>query len=122
MGATTRQRNQPRSGNSFGAEFHARRGTGEQPFPLRLARARLLHLRRREASANWLALTISIACYVLLAASSAHARPIDAARAQIIDAHRVSSATHEFVAASRRVAREQSRESTVESIANEVMS
>jgi len=121
MGATTRQRNEPRRGNAFGAEFHTRRGTGEQPFPQRLARARLLHLRRRETSANWLALTISIACYSLLASSSAHARPIDAVHAQIIGAQRMSPATHEFVAASRRVAREQSRESTVESLANEVM-
>jgi hypothetical protein len=36
-------------------------------------------------------------------------------------AERVSHAEHDFVAANRRLAQEHSRESTVESIANEVM-
>jgi hypothetical protein len=39
-------------------QFHGRRGTGPQPFAQRLARARLLFLRRRETAANWLALLV----------------------------------------------------------------
>jgi Ca-activated chloride channel family protein len=82
MGATSRQRNERQRGEQFGVEFHTRRGTGEQPFPQRLARARLLHLRRRETAANWLALAISLAFYFfLLVGSPAHADPIDGVRA-----------------------------------------
>jgi hypothetical protein len=77
MRATTRQRTQEQLGASFGAEFHNRRGTSAQPFPQRLSRARLLHLRRRDTAANWLALTIPIALYFLLASSPAHANPMD---------------------------------------------
>ncbi|HZF24822.1 MAG TPA: marine proteobacterial sortase target protein [Steroidobacteraceae bacterium] len=82
MGAsTTRKRNERQLRDDFGTEFHARRGTGEQPFPQRLARARLLHLRRRDTAANWLALTISIALYFLLSSSPVHANPMDGVRA-----------------------------------------
>ncbi len=81
MRATTRQRTEDQLGARFGAEFHTRRGTSSQPFPQRLSRARLLHLRRRDTAANWLALTISIALYFLLAGSPAHANPMDGVRA-----------------------------------------
>jgi len=40
------------------SQFYGRRGTGPQPFAQRLARARLLFLRRRETAANWLALLV----------------------------------------------------------------
>jgi len=66
---------------AFSQAFYARRGTGEQGFALRLARARLLHLRRRETAANWLALTASLTLYFLLAVSPAHANPVDGVRA-----------------------------------------
>jgi Ca-activated chloride channel family protein len=41
----------------------------------------LLHLRRREAAANWLALTVSLTLCLLFAISPAHANPMDGVRA-----------------------------------------
>jgi len=81
MRTTTEHDTQRQLGTPFGQAFHARRGTGEQAFPVRLSRARLLHLRRRDITANWLALAISVAFYFLLAASPAHANPMDGVRA-----------------------------------------
>lgn len=40
--------------------FDDRRGTGSHSFLERLARARLLYLRRHEAVANWLALVLAM--------------------------------------------------------------
>ena len=81
MRATTGHETQRQPGTFFGRAFHARRGTGDQAFALRLSRARLLHLRRRDTAANWLALTISVAFYFLIASSPAHANPMDGVRA-----------------------------------------
>lgn len=61
-------------------QFHRRRGTGPQPFAQRLARARLLFLRRREMAANWLALVVVLACCVG-SPSAAQATPPDDVRA-----------------------------------------
>ena len=47
------------------AGFFARRGTGPMPFCTRLARARLLFLRRREHAANWLALGVLLAAWAI---------------------------------------------------------
>lgn len=116
MRRTTGHETQPQPGTSFARAFHARRGTGEQAFSLRLSRARLLHLRRRDIAANWLALTISLALYLLFTGSPAHANPTDGVLAE-----EVSLAKHVFVAAHRRVARERAAESKVYSVANEVM-
>ncbi len=118
MRRTTGHEAQPQPGTSFGRAFHTRRGTGDQAFSLRLSRARLLHLRRRDTAANWLALTISLALHFLLAGSPAHANALDGGR---VVAQRMSLARHAFVAADRRVARERAAESKVYSVANEVM-
>lgn len=54
-------------------QFHRRRGTGPQPFAQRLARARLLFLRRRETAANWLALLVVL--FIHAAPASTHVAP-----------------------------------------------
>jgi hypothetical protein len=41
-------------------DFHERRGTGAGSFSQRLARARLLYLRRSENAAHWLALSVIV--------------------------------------------------------------
>jgi Ca-activated chloride channel family protein len=62
--------------------FNRRRGTGPEPFEQRLARARLLFLRRREVAANWLALGVALGLYTLLGcAATAQATPLDGVRA-----------------------------------------
>ncbi|HJS22361.1 MAG TPA: marine proteobacterial sortase target protein [Steroidobacteraceae bacterium] len=64
------------------AQFTSRRGTGCEPFAQRLARARLLFLRRRETTANWLALALAISLYALFGwTHTAHASPVDGVRA-----------------------------------------
>jgi hypothetical protein len=56
----------PPIGARLWSQFNHRRGTGPEPFELRLARARLLFLRRRELSANWLALVVVLGFHVVL--------------------------------------------------------
>jgi len=59
-------------------QFNSRRGTGPQTFAQRLARARLLFLRRRETAANWLALGVLLSAWQLeaqLDAEDARANP-----------------------------------------------
>lgn len=63
-------------------QFYSRRGTGPQPFAQRLARARLLYLRRREAAANWLALVVALSfCAALAWTNVAQASPLDGVHA-----------------------------------------
>lgn len=50
-------------GQGWTREYLERRGTGGQAFRDRLARARLLHLRRRELLWNWLALALVVGCW-----------------------------------------------------------
>ena len=70
------------SDKSSWMQFNHRRGTGCESFALRLARARLLFLRRRDTAANWLALTVALALYALLGWTHvANASPIDGVRA-----------------------------------------
>jgi Ca-activated chloride channel family protein len=64
------------------ARFNRRRGTGQEPFEQRLARARLLFLRRRELAANWLALVVALGFYAILGSISvAQATALDGVRA-----------------------------------------
>lgn len=58
MDSETQGRKTTRVDDPQWPQFHGRRGTGPQPFAQRLARARLLFLRRRETAANWLALLL----------------------------------------------------------------
>ena len=77
----TRRIHTPSDGNHW-VRFNRRRGTGCEPFAQRLSRARLLFLRRRETTANWLALAVAISLYALLGwTHSASASPVDGVRA-----------------------------------------
>jgi Ca-activated chloride channel family protein len=77
----TRRVNTPSDRNPW-TRFNSRRGTGCEPFAQRLSRARLLFLRRRETTANWLALALAISLYALLGwTHTASATPLDGVRA-----------------------------------------
>src|SRR5262245_13631127 len=77
----TRRVHTPSDRNPW-VRFNSRRGTGCEPFAHRLSRARLLFLRRRETTANWLALAVAISLYALLGwTHSANANPVDGVRA-----------------------------------------
>jgi hypothetical protein len=56
--ARLRQRREQQPFAEYSRAFNDRRGTGGQTFGQRLARARLLYLRRDENGANWLALSL----------------------------------------------------------------
>jgi Ca-activated chloride channel family protein len=77
----TRRVNTPIDRNPW-VQFNSRRGTGCEPFAQRLSRARLLFLRRRDTTANWLALSAAIVLYALPGwTHSANANPVDGVRA-----------------------------------------
>ncbi len=77
----TRRLNESADRNSW-VQFNRRRGTGCEPFPQRLSRARLLFLRRRDTAANWLALAVALSLYALMGwTHAAHANPVDGVRA-----------------------------------------
>lgn len=83
MGSETdgRRRNAPFDSKRW-VRFDSRRGTGPEPFAQRLARARLLYLRRRETAANWLALAAVLAlCTTMGWTNRAHATAVDGAGA-----------------------------------------
>jgi len=64
MGSESRGRQStPQIDCEHWSQFHSRRGTGPQTFAQRLARARLLFLRRRETAANWLALGVLLSAW-----------------------------------------------------------
>ncbi len=73
MGSETRGRKTTPVDDRQWSQFYGRRGTGPQPFAQRIARARLLFLRRRETAANWLALLVVL--YFHAAPAAPHIAP-----------------------------------------------
>ncbi|HEY4646696.1 MAG TPA: hypothetical protein VIH25_10495 [Steroidobacteraceae bacterium] len=107
------------------SQFNSRRGTGQEPFAQRLARARLLFLRRRELAADWLALVVVLCfCAVLGWTNVAQVAPLDDGplRFEVAAEPLGLAASDVVVARVRRPGLEPSRETAVANTTKQVMS